>query len=74
MMSYDESAEDALAWAKKESFTWPTVLGEDTSKVHFGSAEVSSVPTYILFDKNGKIITKGKEKIFAELAKMKESK
>jgi hypothetical protein len=74
MMSYDKSSEDALAWAKKESFPWPTVLGDDKKEVHFGSVEVLSIPTYILFDKDGKVVAKGKEKIFAEIAKMKETK
>ena len=53
MMSYDKAAKDTLAWAKKESFPWPTVLWQDTGKVHFGSAEILSIPTYLLFDKNG---------------------
>lgn len=74
MMSYDRTEKDALAWAKKESFPWPTVLGDDKAKVHFGSVQVLGVPTYILFDKDGKVITKGKEAIFAELAKMKKAK
>lgn len=74
MMSYDKSSDDALAWAKKESFPWPTVLGEDKAKVHFGSVKILTVPTYILFNKEGTVITKGKEKIFAEIAKMKETK
>ena len=71
MMSYDQSIEEALAWANKESFPWPTVLSDDKSKVHFGSIEILSIPTFVLFKKDGKVVTKGKEKIFAELAKMK---
>ncbi len=71
MMSYDNSTEEALAWAKKESFPWATVLGEDKQKVHFGSIEILGVPTYILFDKDGKVVTKCKKGIFDELAKMK---
>lgn len=71
MMSYDKAAKDTLSWAKKESFPWPTVLWKDTGKVHFGSAEILSIPTYLLFDNNGKIVTKGKKNIFAALEKIK---
>lgn len=74
MMSYDKTKEAALTWAKKESFPWPTVLGDDKAKVAFGDAEVLGVPTYILFDKHGKELMRGKENIFKKLEELKASK
>lgn len=71
MMSYDQSSKKALEWAKKEAFPWPTILGKDKGAIHFGSAEVRGIPTYILFDKEGKEIAKGKEVIFKKLRKLK---
>ncbi len=74
MMSYDQSSKEALEWAKKESFPWPTVLDKDKGAVHFGSVEVRGIPTYILFDKGGKEIAKGKEVIFKKLRRLKKLK
>lgn len=74
MMSYDRSKEAALKWANKEQFPWPTVLGEDKDKIAFGKAEVLGVPTYILFDKQGNEVMRGKQEIFKKLEELKAAK
>ncbi|MFC4993888.1 TlpA family protein disulfide reductase [Rubritalea tangerina] len=71
MMSYDRTDKAALDWAKKESFPWPTVLGQDKDAVHFGSVEILGVPTYILFNADGDIVTRGKDDIFKKLEEIK---
>jgi len=63
LCSADKSESDALNWASRETFPWPTILQKDISKKesnipfrkHFGR----SVPQYILVDKTGKKVAGG---------------
>lgn len=73
MVSGDRDPDEALAWAKKESFPWPTVLNHDYFNVPFGQIKVNSVPTYVLFDKYGNELMRGKKKVFKEVAKLRTS-
>ncbi len=52
-VSQDEDVEEASAWAKKESFPWPTILKADIAKTFLKDVKTEFVPTYILFDKEG---------------------
>lgn len=63
----DGGNETALKWAKKESFPWPTVLPSDKNSVIFKDTEVRFVPTYVLFDKDGNEIVRGKDECFEKI-------
>jgi thioredoxin-related protein len=55
-VSVDRNLSQAVAWAKKESLPWPTILPADMNKTMAKDIKVRGVPTYILMDKNGKEI------------------
>ena len=71
--TYDESDEDALKWAKKEKFPWPTILKSKQKATDLEKFAGEYVPEYILINKDGKVIANGKEECFAEIAGLGES-
>jgi len=73
-LSRDRDDETAEAWATKESMPWPTLMRDDTDvktlvAPYFPDGRMG-VPTYILVDRNGKEIARGKA---AALAKIKQA-
>lgn len=59
LVSGDEDVSAATAWAKKESFPWPTVLNADIEKTFIKDIKTSGVPTYILVDRDGNELVRG---------------
>ena len=68
--SYDESDADALKWAKKEKLPWPTVLKDKQEATDLEKFAGDFVPEYLLISKDGKVVAKGKDECFAEIAKL----
>ena len=69
-VTLDQSSEAALKWAKSFSPTWPIMLKEDTDQEKFIEPyNVTSVPTYILVDRDGKEIVRGKKAALAAAKK-----
>ena len=66
--SYDRSDADALRWAQKGRFPWPTVLGDKHDATGLEAFANNDVPEYILIRKDGKVIANGKEECFAAFA------
>ena len=54
--SMDHDPAKAAEWAKKESFPWPTVLNEDIAKTALKDVVVLGPPSYVLMDRDGKIL------------------
>lgn len=69
-VSFDDSEADALKWAKKEKFPWPTVLKDKREATGLEELSGGFVPEYLLLSKDGKVLAKGKEEAFAEAAKL----
>ena len=69
-VSYDDTDEDALRWAKKEKFPWPTVLPDKHKASGLEKFAGDSVPEYILISKDGEVVVKGKDACFKEIAKL----
>lgn len=68
-LSRDDDKGDALNWAKKEKFPWPTIMQDDTSSFfskHFGGA----VPTFVLIDCDGKVLANDERTIFENLGNL----
>ncbi len=59
----------ALKWAKKEQFPWPHIMqnnmGSFLKKYFKGFA-----PTYVLVDREGKVLANGKGPIFEKIAEL----
>jgi hypothetical protein len=73
-VSVDNDLSKAVAWAKKESFPWPTILKTDIQKTLVKNIKTNAVPTYVLIDKEGKEITRAHDsasvmKKFEEVSK-----
>jgi hypothetical protein len=73
-ISVDRDLKKAVAWAKKESFPWPTILMTDIQKTMVKDIKTNAVPTYVLIDKEGKEITRAHDsasvmKKFEEVSK-----
>lgn len=68
-ISLDRSPDAALNWAKSFKQPWPIMLQKDTNqKALVAPYNVRGVPTYILVDREGKEVARGKA---AALAKAK---
>ena len=68
--SYDEKEKNALKWAKKENFPWPTVLQPEWEAV--GLMEYDAFAgEIVLVDSSGKMITKDEDEAFAKIAELK---
>ena len=61
MASGDRDPKAALAWAKKHTFPWPTVMSDNTQKAGLSRYKSGFVPHYVLIDKDGKKLAEGKE-------------
>lgn len=67
-VSLDQSENAALSWASKESMPWPTVMKGDTDQnVLIKPYKVTGVPTYLLVDREGKELARGKSAVFAKI-------
>ena len=71
MVSFDENLEEATKWAKKESFPWPTVLSPQLEKIQLPEYKDIGVADYLLVDKNGKELARGKKAILKKLETLK---
>lgn len=69
--SQDKDVAAASAWAKKESFPWPTVLLEDIEKTLLKDIKLNGVPTYVLLDREGNILAQANES-FSVMRKLKQ--
>ena len=63
----DKSA--ALAWAKKESFPWPHIMEKDMGRT-LGKYFKNVAPTYVMVDREGKVLANGKGGCFAKAAEL----
>lgn len=70
MLSLDRTKEAALDWAKKENFPWPTTMNDDSRKIS-AMKHVQGVPTYVLLNKEGELLAKGKHAALEYLAENK---
>ena len=75
-LSQDNSEDDAKDWAIKESMPWPTLMNDDQDAKtlvtpYFPDGRMG-VPAYILVDRTGKEIARGKEAAFAQIKKASE--
>lgn len=63
----DESA--GAKWAAKEKFPWPVIQQKKMKSAGVGDKnfKVTGVPTYILVDKDGKEVVRGKGQIFEKI-------
>ena len=64
-----EDEDPALEWAKKEGFPWPHIMKDDMSKF-FAKYVGNAVPTYVMIDREGEILAKGKGACFAKAAEL----
>jgi len=68
MLSVDKDPSDALSWAKKENFPWPTILESEISKHsekwNFYQEIESIVPFYMLIDGDGNVLATDKKTAF----------
>lgn len=68
-ISRDTNEKEALKWAKKEKFPWPTISMKNSSREKFlMSYYGGGVPTYVLVDRDGKKLASGKAAIWAKLS------
>jgi thiol-disulfide isomerase/thioredoxin len=73
-VSVDRNLSQAVAWAKKESLPWPTILPGDLNKTMVKDIKTNAVPTYVLIKKNGDEIARAHDsasmiKKFEEVSK-----
>ena len=69
-VSLDQESDAALTWAKSFKQPWPIMLQEDTDEDALVTPyNVRGVPTYILVDRNGKEIVRGKAAALAAAKK-----
>lgn len=69
-LSYDRTAEAATKWAAKEKFAWPTVLPKKVKGTKLEKYTGNYVPDYVLVNKDGKQLAKGKDEVFAKVAEL----
>lgn len=55
-ISKDRDLSKAVAWAKKESLPWPTILISDIKDTMVKDIKTRAVPTYVLIDREGEEI------------------
>ncbi|NNC90316.1 MAG: hypothetical protein HKN82_17825 [Akkermansiaceae bacterium] len=67
-VSYDKDEAAAVAWARKENFPWPTVPSSKVEASGLGAYAGDFVPDYVLLDKDGQVLVKGKKEAFQKLA------
>ena len=75
-LSRDRSEDDAKEWAIKESMPWPTLMSDDQDvktliTPYFPDGSMG-VPTYILVDRTGKELARGKSAAFDQIKKASE--
>ena len=70
-MSLDDDLAEATALASKEGFPWLTVFQDDAEASGLKDYGSGFVPDYVLIDKEGKVVTKGKEEVFTKIAALK---
>lgn len=69
-ISLDQDSDAALTWAKSFKQPWPIMLMEDTDEKKLVEPyNVRGVPTYILVDRNGKEVVRGKAAALAAAKK-----
>ena len=68
--SYDDVPEDALRWARKAKFPWPTVLMADWEAVGL-NAYGALAGEILLIDSAGKILAKDEKDAFAKIPGLK---
>lgn len=70
-ISRDDSEDRTEEWAKKEKMPWPILLKEDTDGETFIFPYFPDgrfgVPSYILVDREGKEITRGRSAVFQKI-------
>ena len=67
-VSFDDDLDEATNWAKKEGFRWLTIFQDDLEASGLKGYGGDFVPDYVLIDKNGKVVTKGKDEVFTKIA------
>ena len=68
--SCDEVSEDAVKWAYKVGFTWPTVLWPDWEAVGLGAYGALAGEMFLV-DHSGKLLTKDEDEAFDMIASLK---
>ena len=66
-VSCDEASGDALAWARQEGFTWPTIFFSDLERA--GLTKYDAWPGEVrLVDSEGSVLTKDEKEAFATIS------
>ncbi|NRB26406.1 MAG: hypothetical protein HRU37_01850 [Roseibacillus sp.] len=68
--SCDEVSEDAVKWAYKVGFTWPTVLWPDWEAVGLGAYGAFAGEIFLV-DSNGTLVAENEDEAFARIAELK---
>lgn len=74
-LSQDRDEDAATDWATEVGMPWPTLLTEDTDEddlilPYFPDGRFG-VPSYLLVDRTGKEITRGKSNVFNKLEELR---
>lgn len=69
-LSQDGTSDAAAAWAKKANMPWPTLMKDDIDTDFLEPYGITSLPTYILVDRDGKAVATGKHAAFAKIKEM----
>jgi hypothetical protein len=64
--SCDEVAEEAVKWAYKVGFTWPTVLWPDWEAVGLGAYGALAGEMFLV-DSNGTLVAETEDEAFAKI-------
>ena len=62
-VSLDKSEAASLAWAKKEKFPWHIIPMKNLKSTKMDKYKVRGVPSYILVDGDGKVISNDRTKV-----------
>jgi len=68
--SYDDVPEDALRWARKAKFPWPTILMPDWKEVGLNKYEALAGEIFLV-DHSGKLLTKDEDEAFDMITSLK---
>lgn len=68
--SCDDVAEEALEWARKARFPWPTILMPDWKEVGLNNYGALAGEIFLV-DHSGKLLTKDEDEAFDMIASLK---
>jgi hypothetical protein len=69
--SLDDTAAEAVQWARQGKFPWFTILSDEHEATGLLALSGDEVPETILIDKSGNVLTRDEDEAFAKLAALK---